>query len=184
MRLLLDRYAAPVAELLIVTDEEGTLRGLDFENHNDRLPQLLRDHYGEMSLERGAAPRTVVRALDAYFDGDLRALDDLPVATDGTPFQRKVWHALRKIPAGETCSYGQLAAAIGRPTASRAVGAANGLNPVGIVVPCHRVIGANGKLTGYGGGLPRKQWLLEHERKFAARQNSKKANISAEMVGA
>src|SRR3954471_2735142 len=129
MRLLLDRYVAPVAELLIVTDEEGTLRGLDFENYNDRLPQLLRDHYGEMSLGNGAAPRTVIRALDAYFDGDLRAIDDLPVATDGTPFQRKVWQALRKIPAGETCSYGQLAAVIGRPTASRAVGAANGLNP-------------------------------------------------------
>ena len=81
----------------------------------------------------------------------------------GTPFQRAVWAALRRIPAGETLSYGQLAAQIGKPKAVRAVGLANGSNPVGVVVPCHRVIGADGSLTGYGGGLPRKLWLLEHE---------------------
>src|SRR5690606_5527006 len=97
------------------------------------------------------------------FEGDISALDALPVVTGGTEFQRRVWAALRQIPAATTISYGQLAARIGAPAASRAVGLANGANPVPIVVPCHRVIGANGKLTGFGGGLPRKQWLLSHE---------------------
>jgi methylated-DNA-[protein]-cysteine S-methyltransferase len=99
----------------------------------------------------------------AYFDGDVRALDALPVKTQGTAFQSEVWAALRAIPVGQTRSYGQLAAAIGRPSAVRAVGLANGSNPVGVIVPCHRVIGANGTLTGYAGGLERKRWLLAHE---------------------
>jgi methylated-DNA-[protein]-cysteine S-methyltransferase len=98
-----------------------------------------------------------------YFAGDLGAIDKLPVKTAGTPFQRAVWNALREIPRGATESYGQLAERIGRPTAVRAVGLANGSNPIGIVVPCHRVIGANGSLTGYGGGMERKRWLLDHE---------------------
>ena len=102
-------------------------------------------------------------ALRAYLAGRLDALDALPVDAGGTPFQRECWAALRTIPAGTTWSYRQLAAAIGRPAAVRAVGLANGANPVGIVVPCHRVIGADGSLTGYGGGLERKRWLLEHE---------------------
>ena len=99
----------------------------------------------------------------AYFDGDLRGLDGLTVKTGGTAFQRAVWAALRAIPAGETRSYGQLAAAVGAPKAVRAAGLANGQNPVAVIVPCHRVIGANGTLTGYAGGLERKQWLLAHE---------------------
>jgi methylated-DNA-[protein]-cysteine S-methyltransferase len=99
-----------------------------------------------------------------YFAGELGAIDDLPVKTAGTPFQRAVWSALREIPLGATESYGKLAERIGRPTAVRAVGLANGSNPIGIVVPCHRVIGANGSLTGYGGGMERKRWLLEHEK--------------------
>ena len=109
----------------------------------------------------------MTKALDAYFEGDICALGSLRVAARGTPFQEKVWQGLRAIPPGQTRSYGQLAAAIGRPGASRAVGAANHANPVGIVVPCHRVIGANGALTGYAGGLDRKRWLLEHERRYA-----------------
>jgi O-6-methylguanine DNA methyltransferase len=131
------------------------------------MRRLLRDHYGDYTLEEGAAPASLTRALDAYFDGSIAALAHVRVATGGTPFQREVWGALRTIPAGTTVSYGQLAAALGRAGASRAVGAANGVNPVGIVVPCHRVIGANGTLTGYAGGLPRKRWLLDHERRFA-----------------
>jgi methylated-DNA-[protein]-cysteine S-methyltransferase len=95
------------------------------------------------------------------------ALDEVKTATGGTPFQREVWQALRAIPAGAPTSYGQLAASIGRPRASRAVGAANGANPIPIVVPCHRVIGANGTLTGFASGLANKQWLLEHEARFA-----------------
>jgi methylated-DNA-[protein]-cysteine S-methyltransferase len=105
----------------------------------------------------------VVAQLGAYFDGDLTDFD-VDLELDGTPFQREVWAALREIPYGETWSYGELAEHIGKPGAARAVGLANGRNPVAIIVPCHRVIGANGSLTGYGGGLPRKQHLLQLEQ--------------------
>src|SRR5207244_1075492 len=109
-----------------------------------------------------------IRALEAYFAGRIDALAEIRTATGGTHFQREVWNALRGIPAGATISYGQLAASLGRAGASRAVGAANGANPIPIVVPCHRVIGANGTLTGYGGGLAHKRWLLDHEATFAS----------------
>jgi len=99
----------------------------------------------------------------AYFKCDIAAIDGLPVETAGTPFQRSVWRALRRIRRGTTISYAELARWIGKPRAVRAAGLANGQNPISIVVPCHRVIGSNGTLTGYGGGLPRKKWLLEHE---------------------
>jgi methylated-DNA-[protein]-cysteine S-methyltransferase len=158
---------APIAKLLIVTDEDGALRALEFADHKARMNRMLRDHYGNEELHEGAAPPAILRALEAYFAGDLVALDDIQTATGGTPFQREVWQALRAIPAGVTKSYGQLAAEIGRAGASRAVGAANGANSIAIVVPCHRVIGANGTLTGYGGGLPRKRWLLDHERQYS-----------------
>jgi methylated-DNA-[protein]-cysteine S-methyltransferase len=102
------------------------------------------------------------RQLDEYFAGQRRTFD-LPLAPRGTGFQTMVWRALLRIPFGETWSYGQLARTIRRPAASRAVGAANGRNPISIIIPCHRVIGANGGLTGYGGGLPIKRWLLDHE---------------------
>ncbi len=105
----------------------------------------------------------VRRAVEKYFSGDCGALDAVPVELNGTPFQRKVWEALRQIPAGSTLSYADLARRIGEPRAVRAVGAANGANPVAVIVPCHRVIGTDGTLTGYGGGLDRKQWLLAHE---------------------
>lgn len=101
--------------------------------------------------------------LRAYFDGDLAAIDAIPTNATGTPFQKQVWKMLREIPIGRTASYGELAERLGKPGASRAVGLANGRNPVAVVVPCHRVIGSNGKLTGYAGGLDRKQWLLVHE---------------------
>jgi len=106
------------------------------------------------------------RQLESYFAGRRRAFD-LPLEPRGTPFQREVWQALRAIPFGETRSYGELARQLGRPAATRAVGAANGRNPIAIVIPCHRVIGADGSLTGYGGGMERKRWLLEHERGLA-----------------
>ena len=168
MRLLLERRTSPMCLLMVVTDDDGILRALEFGDHEDRLRRLLHDHYGDYTLHDATAPAPITAALDAYFRGDLDALNTVQTATAGTAFQREVWHALRTIPAGTTISYGQLAALIGRPSASRAVGAANGANPIPIVVPCHRVIGANGTLTGFGGGLPRKQWLLEHERHFAA----------------
>src|SRR5262245_6554735 len=167
MHLRLDRYKSPMATLLIVTDDVGNLRALDFADYARRMRRLLHEHYGEYDLEECDAPESVTQALDGYFDGELDTLDDIRVATSGTPFQRAVWKALRKIKPGATRSYGQIAASIGRPNASRAVGAANGSNPIAIVVPCHRVIGSNGTLTGYGGGLPRKQWLLDHERRHS-----------------
>ncbi len=163
----LDKLKTPIGELKIITDERGVLRFVGWHDDNDRYTGMLKRWHSEMTLteKKNAFDRT--RAMRDYFDGDVHVLDRLPVATAGTPFQKTVWKALRKIPAGETWSYGQLAKHIGDPTASRAVGLANGSNPIGIVVPCHRVIGANGTLTGYGGGLPRKKWLLEHEAKHA-----------------
>ena len=168
MRLTLTRYAAPVATLLVVTDAEGRLRALDFEDYEERMRRLLARHYGAFELVDGEGPAAVTAALDAYFAGDLAALDSVPVATGGTDFQRSVWAALRTIPSGTTTGYGALAAKLGKPGAARAVGLANGLNPIGIVVPCHRVIGASGALTGYAGGVERKRWLLEHEAKTRA----------------
>ena len=163
MRLVFDRFASPVDDLTLVTDEEGRLRALEFDSGEARLERLLQRQYGLVTLERGAAPDSITGPLTAYFAGDHGALDAIVVATAGTPFQRRVWAALRSIPAGRTMSYGALAASLGQPGASRAVGLANGSNPVAIVVPCHRVIGADASLTGFGGGLHRKRWLLEHE---------------------
>ena len=162
MKLWLEKFASPIGMLRIVSDGE-VLRALDFEEYDERLRRLLGRHYGEVELSEGQAPRAVREALAAYFAGDIRAVDRLPTATGGSDFQREVWAALRRIPAGRTTSYGALAAKIGKPKAMRAVGLANGANPICIVVPCHRVIGADGSLTGYGGGLPRKRWLLAHE---------------------
>jgi methylated-DNA-[protein]-cysteine S-methyltransferase len=166
--LTLDRVATPVGEVLLVTDGEGAVRALDFVDYEARMTRLLRRHAPGAILTDGRAPETVRRAVEAYFGGDVRALDGVAVKTGGTDFQRAVWAALRAIPAGETRTYGQLAAAIGSPRAVRAAGLANGQNPIAVIVPCHRVIGANGTLTGYAGGLERKQWLLAHEGARAA----------------
>ena len=161
--LSLERVPTPIGTALLVTDEAGILRAFDFEDFEARMARLLRRHYGEANLEAGAAPRVVRDSVSRYFDGDLHALEAVRWATAGTPFQRSVWTALTTIPVGETLSYSGLAERIGNPKAVRAVGLANGANPVAVIVPCHRVIGADGSLTGYGGGLPRKRWLLEHE---------------------
>jgi methylated-DNA-[protein]-cysteine S-methyltransferase len=162
--LILAKIEAPIGAFLIATDGEGVLRAVDFWANETGLRALLRRQYGEgVSIEWGQSPAPIRRAFEDYFAGDITALDAIPISTVGTAFQRKVWAALRRIPAGETRSYGQLAAEIGDPGASRAVGTANGQNPIAIVVPCHRVIGADGSLTGFGGGLPRKRWLLNHE---------------------
>jgi methylated-DNA-[protein]-cysteine S-methyltransferase len=165
--LFIDRIAGPIGEMLIVHDAAGCMRALEFEDHEPRLRQLLRLHYGQegrdyLLRERGA-PQSMRDALGRYFAGDLRALDRIKTATAGTAFQRDVWAALRRIKPGTTMSYGALARQLGRPRAVRAVGVANGANPISIVVPCHRVIGADASLTGYGGGIARKRWLLTHE---------------------
>ncbi len=163
-RLFLDRLATPIGEAILVTDEGGCLRVFDWTDHEPRMRVLLRRQYGALEPAEGAAPNATRHAVEAYFAGDLATLGAIPWETAGTPFQHAVWMALTAIPAGSTLSYGRLAAKLGMPKAVRAVGLANGANPISVVVPCHRVIGANGSLTGYGGGLERKRWLLEHER--------------------
>jgi methylated-DNA-[protein]-cysteine S-methyltransferase len=169
LQLLMDRLDTPIGEMIIVADHDGNLRVVDWTDHETRMRHLLRRLYGEdeFSLEPASNPNGLTDAISRYFAGELTVIDTLPVKTAGTPFQREVWRALRDIAYGTTISYSILAERIGRPAAVRAVGLANGSNPIGVVVPCHRVIGANGSLTGYGGGIERKRWLLDHESKHA-----------------
>ncbi|MCC6767064.1 MAG: methylated-DNA--[protein]-cysteine S-methyltransferase [Deltaproteobacteria bacterium] len=162
------RLPSPLGALSLVWDGECVLRALDFEDYEARLQRLLGRHYGAFTLVEASVPTALAEPLGAFFAGEIGAIDVLSVGTNGTAFQRRVWRALRGIPAGRTRTYGELAAAIGAPSASRAVGLANGANPIAIVVPCHRVIGVDGTLTGYGGGIARKRWLLDHERRAGA----------------
>jgi methylated-DNA-[protein]-cysteine S-methyltransferase len=156
------RHPSPVGLLHLILDGEA-LVALDYEGYEPRMMRLLARRFPKAMLADGAIPARVAQALDAYFAGDAEALEGIALRLGGTPFQQTVWAALRAIPWGATNSYGGLARAIGKPSASRAVGLANGANPVAIVVPCHRVIGADRKLTGYAGGLDRKRFLLAHE---------------------
>jgi methylated-DNA-[protein]-cysteine S-methyltransferase len=169
LQLLIDRIDTPIGELLLVADQDGQVRAIDWADHESRMLRLLGIHYGKngFQLEPAYNPHGLRDAIVRYFSGDVAAIDGVPVQTSGTPFQRSVWCELRRIPSGTPVSYGKLAERIARPKAVRAVGLANGANPIGIVVPCHRVIGSDGSLTGYGGGLERKRWLLEHERTHA-----------------
>ena len=162
-RLHVDRVATPIGEACLVTDENGALRAFDWTDCEPAMRRRLRLHYGSLAPQPGAAPEAMRRAVEAYFDGEVGALSGIAWQTAGTPFQRAVWAALTGIMPGTTASYGALAARLGCPKAVRAVGLANGANPISVVVPCHRVIGSDGSLTGYGGGLDRKRWLLEHE---------------------
>jgi methylated-DNA-[protein]-cysteine S-methyltransferase len=175
----LERLHTPTGWMLIVTDHEDCLRSIEWEDHEQRMHHLLRRYYGAngFRLLDALRPSAARRSLEAYFEGELDAVAGLPTATNGTEFQRTVWDALRGIPVGQTMSYGELAVRIGRPTAARAVGLANGANPIPIVVPCHRVIGANASLTGFGGGLERKRWLLAHERARAVSSSETQLEI-------
>ena len=159
----LDRLKTPIGTALLVSDADGVLRALDWEDFEPRMTELLRRQYGPVACKAARAPAATRAALTGYFKGDLDRLGEIRWRVAGTPFQRKVWTALPKIPPGVTMSYGGLAAKLGMPKAVRAVGHANGANPLSVVVPCHRLIGANGSLIKYGGGLERKRWLLEHE---------------------
>ena len=161
--LTLERMQTPIGEAMIVTDEAGRLRAFNWQDYEDRMLAWLGRHYPRTPMREGRSVPAVHEAFERYFGGDAAALDGLEWRARGTPFQLKVWETLCTIPAGETLSYAGLAERIGRPSAVRAVGLANGANPISVLVPCHRVIGANGSLTGYGGGLPRKRWLLAHE---------------------
>ena len=154
---LYSTIASPIGELLLASDGKS-VTGLYMQNQKHGARRTRDWKRDDAALKQPRAQ------LQAYFAGELRDFE-LPLAAEGTPFQQHVWRALCDIPYGETISYGELARRIGQPKASRAVGLANGQNPISIVVPCHRVIGANGSLTGYGGGLERKRWLLAHETK-------------------
>jgi methylated-DNA-[protein]-cysteine S-methyltransferase len=158
-----DQLKTPIGIALLVTDADGVLCALDWEDYEARMTELLRRQHGAVALKNGRAPQAIRAALSAYFDGDLASLDTIKWRVAGTPFQQKVWTALPGIKAGTTMSYGALAARLKMPKAVRAVGHANGANPISVVVPCHRLIGADGSLVKYGGGLSRKRWLLAHE---------------------
>jgi methylated-DNA-[protein]-cysteine S-methyltransferase len=151
--------STPIGDVA-VWGEDQTVMGLGFADS----PRTVRVD-AAWPRDDGAFPRTAEQ-LRAYFGGQLTRFD-LTLETGGTPFQRRLWAALQEIPYGETVTYAALAVELGEPRAVRAVGAANGRNPVSIVIPCHRVLGSDGQLTGYGGGLPRKRWLLAHERAYA-----------------
>jgi methylated-DNA-[protein]-cysteine S-methyltransferase len=159
-----DRLKTPVGIALLVTDADGVVCGLDWEENEARLKTLLRLQHGAAPVVSNApAPKDLRSALSDYFAGELDRLATIRWRVAGTPFQQKVWAALPKIPVGTTMNYGRLAAQLGMPKAVRALGHANGSNPISVVVPCHRLIGADGTLVKYGGGLGRKRWLLEHE---------------------
>ncbi len=166
LQLSIDRTSTPIGPVILAADQEGNLRTAFFADDEEIIRHQLRLHYGEhgFTLHPEKNPFALTAAISSYFSGQLDAIDSIPVKTGGTPFQREVWRALREIPCGATTSYGELARRIGHSAAVRAVGAANGANPVVVVVPCHRVIGSDGSLTGYGGGIERKRWLLDHER--------------------
>lgn len=163
LRLDVSLLPSPIGAALLFVDEAGFLRALHWEDYEVSFTAQVRRRYPGASIGRGAAPRQVRDPLARYFDGDLEALGQTPWRLCGSPFQQKAWRALFEIPPGETRTYAEQAARIGQPAAIRAVGTANGANPISLVLPCHRVIGTDGTLTGYGGGLHRKAWLLAHE---------------------
>ena len=160
--LLVDYIPSPIGTIVIVVDGDR-LCALDFEDYSERMMRLLRRRYTQVRLHQVDDPHGFGTRVRNYFAGDYESLAAIPVHTGGTPFQQRVWAALREIPVGQTLSYSRLAAGIGKPNAARAVGMANSLNPVAIVLPCHRVVGSNAALTGYAGGVDRKRWLLRHE---------------------
>ena len=167
MLLHYDEFNSPIGRILFASDGEAVCM-LDFAGFEPRMETLLARRYATVEFQRSSDPMDLKRLLRDYFAGDLHAFDSTPVRTGGSVFQETVWKALRTIPVGETWSYGRLATHLRKPKAARAVGHANSLNPVAIIVPCHRVIGASSALTGYAGGLERKQWLLRHEGALAA----------------
>jgi methylated-DNA-[protein]-cysteine S-methyltransferase len=160
--LLIDTIESPIGNIIIVVDE-GKMCALDFGGYEERMMKLLKRRYAAVQLKQVDNPQGFSDCVKNYLAGDFKSLDAIPVHTGGTPFQQQVWNALREIPTGQTFTYSQLAEKIGRPKATRAVGMTNSLNPIAIVLPCHRVVGANASLTGYAGGLDRKHWLLRHE---------------------
>jgi methylated-DNA-[protein]-cysteine S-methyltransferase len=162
MNLYSDFLESPIGVMQLVANEKAVVL-LDFADNSERISKLLEKRFMAYTLKPRELPWT--NAVKNYFTGELEALHGIPTDTGGTDFQQAVWQALQKIPIGRTWSYLEMAKHIGKPAATRAVGMTNGMNPISLILPCHRVIGSNGKLTGYAGGLERKRWLLEHENK-------------------
>ena len=185
MQMFLSQLESPLGGMLLVTDAKRAVRALDFADHRAHLQRGLREHYGSVELGEIPAPVEIASALARYFAGALDAVDALCTETAGSPLQRQIWAALREIPAGTTTSYGKLAKALGfdDPRAAIDIGAANGANPIAIIVPCHRVIASNGDLKGYAWGLHRKRWLLEHERAIAPQRPSPAVAQTAALPG-
>ena len=161
-RVAITLVSSPIGPLTLAARGQR-LCALQFGDTRQALLERWRTREPALLVNEHSDPAGAGAVLRDYFAGDLDALDRVSVEMDGTPFQRRVWTALRTIRAGRTASYSDIARTIGLPSSVRAVGAANGANPIAVVVPCHRIIGASGSLTGYGGGLERKRWLLEHE---------------------
>ena len=159
----------PLGGLMLVVRDDRLCMA-EFADCDGRIQQWLRRRTGEdrQTLSNGVLPFGVERAFHRYFDGELRALEAIDVELSGTPFQTGLWTTLRTVPPGKPLAYGAFAASLGRPRAARAVGHANGANPLAIIVPCHRLVGADGALVDYGGGLWRKRWLLDHEQRHAS----------------
>ena len=160
--LIVERLPTPIGAI-VLTHDGNALWNIAFEDREARRAAELARHAPAATFRARRKRSLFSKALADYFDGDLHVIDKLPLAVMGTPFQRKAWSALRRIPTGTTRSYGEQASRIGHPGAARAVGRANGLNPVSIVVPCHRLVGSDGALVHYGGGTARKRWLIDHE---------------------
>jgi methylated-DNA-[protein]-cysteine S-methyltransferase len=178
-KLEITDVATPIGTMHLAM-HDGRLCALEFAERWPRRRAWLERQLGPFTDTRlDRDPTGVVARLVEYFAGNLATLSDVALDLMGTPFQRRVWGALLEVPVGQTVSYGSLARSLRRPDASRAVGAANGANPIAIVVPCHRVVGSDGALTGYAGGLERKRWLLAHERRHAVTASAARATASA-----
>lgn len=160
--ILSDRIETPIGTMTLLA-QDGVLLLLEFDDADARIDKEMKLRFGDCEIVAADDPFGLSTKVRDYFAGQLRAIDGIPTDGGGTAFQRRVWDELKRIPSGVTISYGELARRLGDRNAMRAVGLANGRNPIAIVVPCHRVIGADGSLTGYGGGIARKKWLLAHE---------------------
>ncbi|MDE2385837.1 MAG: methylated-DNA--[protein]-cysteine S-methyltransferase [Alphaproteobacteria bacterium] len=159
---LTERIETPIGPMVLVA-HDGVIVLLEFEDATGRIERQVKARFGDVELQAASNPFGISDCIRAYFAGDIDAIDGLLTDGGGTEFEQRVWAELKRIPAGTTVSYGQIARKLGDIQHSRAVGTANGKNPIAIVVPCHRVIGADGSMTGYGGGIRRKEWLLRHE---------------------
>lgn len=163
--LTIEAVETPIGGLFLVCDDRGVLRAADFVDCEERMHRLLERRLGRgaYTLGEGAAGGNLKRAITRYFEGDVAAIASIAIGGSGSEFQEEVWTALRGIQPGRPATYAELAGILGRPSAARAVGHANAANPLCIVIPCHRLVGTSGALTGYSGGVERKRWLLDHE---------------------